>query len=86
MYLAIEEPCEEIFCVARPSCCETIMFTFSGVEHRATGLRHRLPAAFLHLLQASKVRHRLQAHVICPAIEPLEEITSVAQPSCCGFC
>jgi hypothetical protein len=24
------------------------------------------------------VRHRLQAHVICPAIEPLEEITSVA--------
>jgi hypothetical protein len=39
---------------------ETIMFIFSGVEHRATGLRHRLLAAFLHLLQASKVRHRLQ--------------------------
>jgi hypothetical protein len=38
----------------------TIIFIFSGVEHRATGLRHRLPAAFLLLLQASKVRHRLQ--------------------------
>jgi hypothetical protein len=37
----------------------TIMFIFSGVEHRAISLRHRLPAAFLHL-QASKVRHRLQ--------------------------
>jgi hypothetical protein len=36
------------------------MFFFSGVEHRATGLRHQLPAAFLHLLQASKVRHCLQ--------------------------
>jgi hypothetical protein len=39
---------------------EIIMFIFSGVEHRATSLLHRLPAAFFHLLQVSKVRHRLQ--------------------------
>jgi hypothetical protein len=39
---------------------DTIMFIFLGVERRATDLRHRIPAAFLHLLQASKVRHHLQ--------------------------
>jgi hypothetical protein len=33
---------------------------FLGVVYRATGLRHRLSTAFLHLLQASKVRHHLQ--------------------------
>jgi hypothetical protein len=99
---AIEEPCEEIFCVARPSCCgfscrfwkppregrccrfliDTIMFIF----FRSLAPSHRPPPSAsrcLPLLQARDIVYK--AHVICTAIEPLEQNTSVARPSCCGF-
>jgi hypothetical protein len=64
----------------------TIMFIFSGVEHWATGLRHRLPAAFLHLLQANKVRHRLQGTCDLSGHPAVGRKCVCSRPSCCGFC
>jgi hypothetical protein len=75
----IEESCEEIFCVARPSCCgfscrfwkppregrccRFLIDNITFIFFRSLAPSHRPPPSAsrcLPLLQASKVRHRLQ--------------------------